>query len=136
MDPDQLQFFEKDFWPDLECVPMGVRFKLDSCKTKVSLRHWQLLSSAERAQLVALPCDSPEALAHFQATLAALATRYDFPLLPIAVDPSPWQLEPHCGLDDQSWQALSPFERFICIKAANKPELLAAILAALFSSSK
>jgi hypothetical protein len=40
MDGRQIFEFELDFVRTLRCVPMIVRFKLDTCGVKLSLTHW------------------------------------------------------------------------------------------------
>lgn len=46
--------FEADFVRTLRCVPMIVRFKLDVCGIKLSLRAWNRFSLATRSRLVAM----------------------------------------------------------------------------------
>ena len=44
MNDTQLFAFESDFVATLRCVPMAVRFKLDRCGIKLSLRQWSRFS--------------------------------------------------------------------------------------------
>ncbi|MBW4697602.1 MAG: nitrate reductase maturation protein NarM [Aphanocapsa lilacina HA4352-LM1] len=135
MHPDALLFFEQDFWPELECMPMGVRYKLDRCATKVSLRHWQLLDTAEREELVALPGEGAEQADFYRARLEELARKYGFALVTIDPDPAPWQADSNrLDLEAAFWRALSPFERFVCLKAqasSKQADLLPRVLARL-----
>ncbi|UFP94581.1 nitrate reductase associated protein [Gloeobacter morelensis] len=135
MHPDALLFFEQDFWPTLDCMPMGVRYKLDLCATKVSLRHWQLLATAEREELIALACENGEQVDRYRERLGALARQYDFALVPIDPDPAPWQAEvPRLAMEAPLWRAMNPFERFVCLKAqasSKHAELLPRVLALL-----
>jgi hypothetical protein len=48
--------FELDFAGTLRCIPMVVRFKLDQCGIKLSLRQWSRFGRQERAELVVRPC--------------------------------------------------------------------------------
>jgi hypothetical protein len=50
--------FEADFVESLRCVPMQVRYKLDTCGVKLKLPDWNHFSQAERQQLVELPCET------------------------------------------------------------------------------
>jgi hypothetical protein len=52
--------FEQDFVTSLRCIPMVVRFKLDTCGVKLKLMHWHQMTQAERASLVELPCEPNE----------------------------------------------------------------------------
>lgn len=116
MHPDALLFFEDDYWPNLECVPIGVRYKLDLCSIKVSLRSWQQMSTAEREQLIHLPCGNAEQRDQYRATLDRLANHHGFALVAISADPTPFQEVPCCDIASPVWQQLSPFERFVCAK--------------------
>ena len=59
MNDTQLFAFEDDFVATLRCVPMAVRFKLDACGVKLSLRQWSRFTPGERHQLLMAPCGSP-----------------------------------------------------------------------------
>ena len=50
----EVQFFdfEAAFVNSLRCVPMIVRYKLDACGIKLSLRAWSQFSLSTRARLV------------------------------------------------------------------------------------
>ncbi|MGA9379085.1 MAG: nitrate reductase associated protein, partial [Phormidium sp.] len=48
--------FEADFVNNLRCIPMVVRYKLDTCGIKLKLSHWNHFNLAEREALVDLPC--------------------------------------------------------------------------------
>jgi hypothetical protein len=49
---DGLFEFERDLHPDLKCIPMVVRYKLDLVGLKVSLTAWNRLSLGVRKQLL------------------------------------------------------------------------------------
>jgi hypothetical protein len=57
--------FERDFAGSLRCIPMIVRFKLDQCGVKLSLRQWSRFDREERAALVAHSCASVEDIAAY-----------------------------------------------------------------------
>jgi hypothetical protein len=48
--------FESDFVESLRCIPMIVRYKLDSCGIKLQLPEWVKISTEEKQQLAFLPC--------------------------------------------------------------------------------
>ena len=55
--------FEKDFADSLRCIPMAVRYKLDSVGVKLKLTYWNQFSQAERQVLLAWPWESSQARA-------------------------------------------------------------------------
>jgi len=52
--------FERGFAGSLRCIPMVVRFELDHCGIKLTLRQWAKFTREERARLVDAPCDTTE----------------------------------------------------------------------------
>lgn len=48
--------FESDFVESLRCIPMIVRYKLDSCGIKLKLPEWVKISVEEKTKLAFLPC--------------------------------------------------------------------------------
>lgn len=123
--------FEADFVASLRCIPMQVRYKLDTCGVKLKLQHWHQFSSEERQQLVDLPCDTDGAIAHYRDHLQALVTQHTgSPAKTLAIDPTPaWhetrQIPPTVQAKLQEvgrslpllqWQALTPLQRFALIK--------------------
>jgi hypothetical protein len=44
--------FETDFVDSLRCIPMQVRYRLDTCGVKLKLHQWNLFTLADRAELV------------------------------------------------------------------------------------
>ncbi|NET53376.1 MAG: hypothetical protein F6K09_33390 [Merismopedia sp. SIO2A8] len=51
--------FEADFVNSLRCIPMQVRFKLDTCGIKLKLIQWHNFNQQERQALVEMPCTTP-----------------------------------------------------------------------------
>ncbi|GHB59025.1 nitrate reductase associated protein [Persicitalea jodogahamensis] len=51
--------FENDFVDTLRCIPMIVRYKLDTANKKLQLAEWSRLTSDEKQTLAELPCESP-----------------------------------------------------------------------------
>ncbi len=124
--------FELDFAGTLRCIPMVVRYKLDRCGVKLSLRQWSRFDRGDRAQLVDQPCDSDgEAGAYRDYLVALIAARAeDVPEL-VPADAAPaWSDSERVperivtwaggvGVDaptrDQ-WAQLSPLQRFALYK--------------------
>jgi hypothetical protein len=86
--------FEADFVASLRCIPMQVRYKLDTCGVKLKLKHWHQFSQEERQQLVTLPCDTEAAIATYRTYLQGLVTHYNGePAGELPVDPHPAWLD-------------------------------------------
>ncbi|MEO1208738.1 MAG: nitrate reductase associated protein [Cyanobacteria bacterium J06638_20] len=123
--------FEADFVASLRCIPMQVRYKLDTCGVKLKLHHWNQFSTEERQQLVDMPCNTEGAIAHYHDHLQALVTQHaGAPAGELPIDPAPpWmdiaqipptvqaKLEEVDGtLSLNQWQTLNPIQRFALIK--------------------
>ena len=52
--------FEQEFIESLHCIPMIVRFKLDTCGVKLKLMHWNQFTSQEKQVLVNMACETSE----------------------------------------------------------------------------
>ncbi|MEB3312872.1 MAG: nitrate reductase associated protein [Cyanobacteriota bacterium] len=123
--------FEADFVNDLRCIPLGVRYKLDSCGVKLKLPHWHRFTLAQRQTLITLPCQTPAEVQAYRQRLRQWV--YDqtgeWPT-DLAIDPEPaWGRLDHIPpsvtaqasrlgtpLSLDQWQALSPLQRFALIK--------------------
>jgi hypothetical protein len=123
--------FEADFVESLRCIPMQVRFKLDSCGVKLKLAQWSQFTQADCQALVDRPCVTPAEIAAYRAALHQLihdrtgATPSELP-----VDPQPpWHDLDHIpdSVLDQArslnqvielaqWASLTPLQRFALIK--------------------
>jgi hypothetical protein len=128
----QLFAFESDFVESLRCIPMAVRFKLDACGVKLSLRQWSRFTRQDRHRLLIQPCETPRDRGVYRASLVELvAQRAGESAQPLAeAPPTQWrdrgQTAPavvdHAlalGLrppSDRQWAALSPLQRFVLIK--------------------
>jgi hypothetical protein len=123
--------FEADFVDSLRCIPMCVRFKLDTCGIKLQLAHWNQFNTEERQQLVDLPCDTVTSIAFYRANLQQLVIRHtNTPPKELDIDPQPpWldetqipapviaklaETQSHLTLD--RWASLQPLQRFALIK--------------------
>jgi hypothetical protein len=123
--------FEADFVESLRCIPMQVRFKLDTCGIKLKLQQWFQFTTDQRSQLVTLPCTTePEIVAYrsFLQQLVLDATGAPASDLPAAEQPE-WlnELEvpvsivsksQEFGLEfgQEAWRSLTPLQRFALIK--------------------
>ncbi len=134
MDEPQFFQFETDFVAGLRCIPMQVRFKLDTCGVKLKLSHWNQFSQSDRQALVSLPCNTAPAVEAYRSHVQARVihhTGQPASLLPIDPEP-PWhnnQLpaqvqtqaqDQQIALTDQQWQHLTPLQRFALLKLSQK----------------
>lgn len=124
--------FEKDFAGSLRCIPMAVRFKLDMCAVKLSLRQWSRFTHEDRLWLLEAPCGAPEEVRGYRRRLVELiAIRADEVAKDLAPGPAPvWAevgevapaVRSHSetlGLAPPSaaqWAALTPLQRFSLLK--------------------
>ncbi len=123
--------FEQDFVASLRCIPMQVRFKLDTCGVKLKLHQWNVLNQDDRLQLVDRPCDSLAEVAAYRVFLQALILERSgevASLLAIDADPD-WLnvaqipasvLEKATSVGEtigiKQWAELKPLQRFALIK--------------------
>jgi hypothetical protein len=123
--------FEEEFVDDLHCIPMVVRFKLDTCGIKLKLAQWNQFSQDEREQFIFQPCTTEEEIADYREFLKDLIFMYsetDASEIPIEENP-PWldisvippalvtKAQDHdITLSLQQWQNLMPLQRFALIK--------------------
>ncbi|MEN9218879.1 MAG: nitrate reductase associated protein [Gloeomargarita sp. DG_2_bins_126] len=130
--------FEQDFVATWRCIPMVVRYRLDTCGIKLKLTHWQALDLAQRQWLVDTPCDTVTEQEHYAHQLQTwVVEKTGQPAGTIGVDPVwlnamevPPDLLEQITLAD--WQRLSPLQRFALIKLSrsghehrNLPQALA-----------
>lgn len=123
--------FEADFVDSLNCIPMQVRYKLDTCGVKLKLVHWHKFPQEIRSQLCDRPCGSFTEVKEYHDWLHQQVIEYtgsEAKDLPIEENP-PW-------LDDtivpemvqekaqafnltitvEQWANLTPLQRFALIK--------------------
>ncbi|WGV28072.1 nitrate reductase associated protein [Halotia branconii] len=123
--------FEADFVNSLRCIPMHVRYKLDTCGIKLKLSDWNQMTQAEHETLVELPCTTEVEVKLYQEYLQQLIlerTGTPASKLPIEYYPAwmnsstiPVSLQKKAqeigvNLTLQQWQALNPLQRFALIK--------------------
>jgi hypothetical protein len=124
--------FETDFSGTLRCIPMSVRFKLDECGVKLSLKQWNRFPADERQRLVRVPGDTSQRAQGYRDLLLSLIEKYAATTPEFcAVDPAPeWsdtsrvptRIISHAAalgrkppLPEQ-WRTLSPLKRFTLYK--------------------
>lgn len=123
--------FEQDFVKALNCIPMVVRYKLDTCGVKLKLEHWNKFPRDVRQQLVENPMNTPEDITVYRNLLYEFAEQYsDLPLKDLPIDDSPpWlnstklpdivhQKAEEVGVDItlKHWENLTPLQRFALLK--------------------
>jgi hypothetical protein len=119
--------FEDDFVDSLRCIPMQVRYKLDTCGVKLKLSDWNPLTPTERQALVDTPCTL--ASAQDYRSLIHRVVQAHTPELPadLPIDSQPpWMDEtmiPESVMEKAEgaialpqWIALTPLQRFALIK--------------------
>ena len=60
MSIEYFKFEEEFIEEDVRCIPMIVRFKLDTCGIKLKLAEWSKMTVAERTKLAESPCGTRE----------------------------------------------------------------------------
>jgi hypothetical protein len=123
--------FETDFVDSLRCIPMQVRYRLDTCGVKLKLHQWNLFTLADRAELVDFDPQTAVEIDRYRELLVTLIKERsgeEATLLTIATQP-PWlnEAEIPTGLAEKisaadinfsllQWQKLTTLQRFALIK--------------------
>jgi hypothetical protein len=122
--------FEQDFVESLRCIPMQVRYKLDTCGIKLKLHQWNQFTQSDREALVTEPCDSDSVLSYQTLVRQIIHDRTGETASELAIEPSPPWLDGSTipesvqtkaktvgvKLQPQQWEALAPLPRFALIK--------------------
>jgi len=127
--------FESDFVDSLRCIPMIVRFKLDLCGVKLSLKAWSRFDHDTRAQCAHLPTDSNSEVDRYREFLCRAIERIGQQPVLLAVDQQPAWKSVHpiptavlekgaaLGLDCgrfSRWGELTALQRFALLKLTRK----------------
>ena len=132
MNDHQLFAFENDFVVTLRCIPMAVRFKLDRCGIKLTLRQWSKFTQADRSGLLFAPCETGLEVDRYRRRLIDLVAERTGDLA-LALPPQPeplWEniggtpqpirtLAKSSGVEppsDSEWNSLTELQRFVLIK--------------------
>jgi hypothetical protein len=123
--------FESDFVESLRCIPMIVRYKLDTCGIKLKLPEWVKISVAEKKQLAYLPCYTLLEIQRYANYVESLVWKYtDHAASPLPMVDDNWNnlsqipneiteksLEWHCpALTLKQWIGLDTLQRFALVK--------------------
>ncbi|OLP18054.1 nitrate reductase associated protein [Leptolyngbya sp. 'hensonii'] len=123
--------FEADFVDSLRCIPMMVRYKLDTAGIKLKLQQWNQFTPADRQSLLDRPCNTESEVQVFQTSLQQLIQeRTGETATELPIDPHPpWQNRSQIPQEVQAkaqaasvtitleqWAALTPLQRFALIK--------------------
>lgn len=123
--------FEADFVDSLRCIPMQVRYKLDTCGIKLKLSDWNQMSMSMREALVELPCTTANEIQLYHEYLLNLILELTGkPATQILVEPSPAWLdtttiplefqektqEIGVTMSLQKWESLTNLQRFALLK--------------------
>ena len=123
--------FEADFVESLRCIPMQVRYKLDTCGIKLKLAQWNRFSQTECQTLVDRPCETDAEVQSYRQLLQTLVLQYTgTPASELPIDPQPAWADPqvipdsvqtkadevNAAISLAQWQALTPLQRFALMK--------------------
>ena len=123
--------FEADFVDSLRCIPMGVRFKLDTCGIKLKLSHWHQFTPSERQALVEQPCTTAREISAYRELLQQLVQQHcGVAAAELPIDSHPAWLDADtipASLQEKAeasgvaitplqWAALKPVQRFALLK--------------------
>ncbi len=124
--------FEEDFVePNIRCIPMIVRFKLDACGVKLKLAEWSRMTTDERAHLATASCETDAEVAQYKEWLRRLivartgSAATDIPVLANPVwsrtGEIPYTIQEKLTgtgqeLSLEQWQGLTNLQRFALVK--------------------
>ncbi|MBD2183187.1 nitrate reductase associated protein [Aerosakkonema funiforme] len=123
--------FESDFVDALRCIPMQVRYKLDTCGVKLKLNEWNHFTKEERELLVDRPCTTAAEIQAYREMLHLLikermgTSATDLPVeenpawmdtakVPVTVREKAQELD--VAITSEQWANLLPLQRFALIK--------------------
>ena len=123
--------FESDFVNTLKCIPMIVRYKLDSCGVKLKLSEWARFNLKDKETLAFLPCYTEAEIEDYGKFVKKLVQEYFYceAALLSAVNDS-WNsinqvpeevqqkaLEWECkAITSKNWIELDTLQRFALVK--------------------
>jgi hypothetical protein len=123
--------FEADFVDSWRCIPMQVRYKLDTCGIKLKLAEWNQMNQESRQNLAILPCDTDGQIhdyRHYIQDLVLQLTGKPVAELPIETHPA-WMdntaipssihekaQEIGVIITTEAWASLTILQRFALIK--------------------
>ncbi len=123
--------FEADFVQSLRCIPMQVRYHLDTCGIKLKLPQWEKFDLTDRQQLAERTTTNEVEIRQYRELLIAMIrARTNETATELAIDPAPaWSdlttipdlIQSRCCNADREislnqWVQLSPLQRFALFK--------------------
>ena len=130
MNPPFFQF-EQEFISTLNCIPMIVRYKLDTCGVKLKLAHWNQFNRETRQLLIDQPIKTSAEIQAYRQLLYDLVQKFsDLPLKDLPIDPHPpWSnpsvipetvqqkaAEFNLTIETHQWKELTALQRFALVK--------------------
>ena len=123
--------FEQDFVESLRCIPMIVRYKLDTCGVKLKLSHWHQFNHSIRQELVDKSCQTTAEIKSYREWLKKLVIQetgtpakdlvveqypawMDGTNIPDTVQDKAKEIDVQITLEQ--WKNLTPLQRFVLIK--------------------
>lgn len=120
--------FEHDFQSDLRCIPMIVRYRLDLCGIKMSIKEWFKLGTEQRAEILAHTDAEPGRFA--AEVIERIERRMGTPPARCAIEAEPPWADTRripdevvakaaaeaVPLTPQQWASLAPLQRFALFK--------------------
>jgi len=125
--------FETDFVDSLRCIPMVVRYRLDTCGVKLKLAHWHQFDLVQRQALIDHPFETSTDIAAYREQLQAwVMEKNGSPASTLEIPAHPAWLNPiqvpeqvirefirktgASNLSTEAWGKLTPLQRFALIK--------------------
>jgi hypothetical protein len=123
--------FEADFVQSLRCIPMQVRYHLDTCGIKLKLPQWEKFDLTDRQQLAERTTNNAAEIQQYRELLIEMIrSRTNETATELAIDPAPaWSdltavptpIKSRCSQADreislEQWVRLSPLQRFALFK--------------------
>ena len=128
--------FEEDFVEEnIRCIPMIVRFKMDSAGIKLKLSEWSKFNGKERIELALKNCNSEEDAKQYNDYLAGLIKKYTSKeATPLTVNDKPEWTDVanvpellqekikkfNYAIREEQWRGLTNLQRFALIKLSRE----------------
>ena len=134
MSIEYFKFEEEFIEEDVRCIPMIVRFKLDTCGIKLKLAEWSKMTVAERTKLAESPCGTREQIKLYKQYVQHVVRIYSGQeASELRVDDSPsWAViteipallqerlkEVRVPVSLSQWQRLRTLQRFALMKLSS-----------------
>ncbi len=123
--------FEADFVDSLRCIPMYVRYKLDTSGIKLKLSDWNHMTQLERQNLVELPCTTESEIRAYRSYIQELILkRNGTPVAELPIESHPEWMDANTvptsvyekaqeigvNITVTHWSNLNPLQRFALMK--------------------